>query len=640
MPRARLLGLVALLAIPFAPATGRASTPPSLIVFAADLQYPSQGSIYRVDPNGHRVDLSRNPFEDHDPLVSPDGKEVAFFSYRNSTAGQAPQIFEERSDGTHLTDLAPALSTDPHAGTIAWQPHGDRLAAVSVNDFGSPNGLWILRRGHEPKQVLSGRAEEQKPSWSPDGRVLVAASAHAWRAFSPTGHRLWARSGPSQPSCCGTRWSTHDLLAIMTRLRLRVFDEKGHKRFEARVGKGHVSPPAWSPNGGAVAFLAGSVVEVRTAKGRLVVRKRLPSLNPDKPNVVVWAGARRVVAGVPVTGPQVGVDVRTGKLGNASPTWLDPRSRDGKLAIVTHGAGANITLGVEPVGGGPAKTYETLPGCAQTTLPVNSLQFVGHSRSVVYANFCTEPFTNLYAMSPDGTGLRQLTALQPNIFRPVLSPDGTKIAYGWSPPPGTGSKEIRVANVDGTDSRVLTNPGSCFLDETPSWSPDGETILYDEYYQQAQPGCDAPTGYPELYTIPAAGGTPHDLGIAGGDATWGPTRIAYTGANGLTTANPDGSDPVVVSNDVSTDVGPRAWSPDGRLAYTMGEFNTTVVVGDSSVKMPFSYVRSLAWSADGTHFVVAAETGGYTQDVYTVGTDGSDPVRLTTDYGVSGVSWR
>ena len=90
MGRARLLGLAALLAIPFGPAVGRAATP-SLIVFAADQAYPLQGSIYRIDANGHQVDLSRSPYEDQTPLVSPDGKDIAFFSYRNSTAARPPR---------------------------------------------------------------------------------------------------------------------------------------------------------------------------------------------------------------------------------------------------------------------------------------------------------------------------------------------------------------------------------------------------------------------------------------------------------------------------------------------------------------------------------------------------------------------
>ncbi len=82
-------------------------------------------------------------------------------------------------------------------------------------------------------------------------------------------------------------------------------------------------------------------------------------------------------------------------------------------------------------------------------------------------------------------------------------------------------------------------------------------------------------------------------------------------------------------------------SPDGRLAYTTAPYGTTVVVGSNSVPLPFSDVGVLAWSPDGSRLVVAAQTSANTLfDVYTVGTDGSDPVRLTTDYNASAASWR
>jgi dipeptidyl aminopeptidase/acylaminoacyl peptidase len=84
-----------------------------------------------------------------------------------------------------------------------------------------------------------------------------------------------------------------------------------------------------------------------------------------------------------------------------------------------------------------------------------------------------------------------------------------------------------------------------------------------------------------------------------------------------------------------------AWSADGRLAYRIGRFGTTVVVGSTQTKLPFASVTSLAWSPDGTRFVVTASTkGSVAPDVYTVRTDGTDPIRLTKNYDASGVSWR
>ena len=634
MGRARLLGLAVLLAIPFGPVAGRAATP-SVIVFAADRGPQSTNEIFRLDPDGHRVNLDGGPSENHAPLVSPDGKEVAFLSYR-SFYGDRPEIIAVRIDGTHPTNLTRSSFTpEGQAGSFSWQPHGDRLAAVSVNDAGSPNGLWILRRGHAPKQVFSGQAGAQKPSWSPDGRVLVAASSNAWRAFSPNGRRLWSRSGPSEPSCCGTSWSTHDVLAIMTRLHLRVFDENGHERFAARVGSGHISPPAWSPDAGEVAFVAGGIVEVRTAKGRLVLRRRVPSLDSRKANIVAWDGNHRIVAGLPVRGPQEGVDVRTGKLSTASSLWLDPRSADGRLAIVTPFDGANFSVGVEPVGSGPVTAYGALPQCGPYSPPAASLQFAGRSRSIVYESVCPSPFSYLYAMDSDGTDLHELTAVQAPATQPAISPDGTEIAY-------TGSSGILVANVDGTNTRVLAKPTSkptrCTRDSSPTWSPDGKTILYAEDVFGFGSRCEPPSDRPELLTVPAAGGTPHYLGVVGSDPVWGPDRIAYRGEDGaLTTADPDGSDPT----EVSTGAVAWAWSPDGRLAYTTAPYGTTVVVGSNSVPLPFSHVGVLAWSPDGSRLVVTAETSANTLfDVYTVGTDGSDPVRLTTDYNASAASWR
>jgi Tol biopolymer transport system component len=584
--------------------------------------------IYRLDPNGNRVTLNPNPVGDGGPLVSPDGKQVAFLSYRNEPIGQGARIYEVRIDGTHLQNMRPALYAEVRPGSMAWQPHGDRLAAVAVNRYGSPNALWILRRGHQAKRVLSRGAAN--PSWSPDGRVLVAWSGYTWQAFSPAGRRLWVRESKNPRGvCCGESWSRHGLFAATTERHLRVYDESGKKRFQARVPKGDPSPPSWSPSGREVALVSGGVVEVRTAGGRLVLRKRIAVLDPKKMNNVAWVPDGRIVVGLPVTGPREGVDVSSGRLWQASDQWFNPRSADGELMIVTRPARPNVVaIGVAPVRGGPATMYGEVPACGPRGTEGESLQIVGQSRSIVYEGQCSEPFSNLYTVAPDGSDLRELTAVQPYARGAALSPDGSQIAYSWSRCWYCGSR-ISVANADGTNSHVVTSPSGC-AEYSPSWSPDGQTILYS-----VTTGCKFPES--KLYTVPAAGGPAHDLGIYGDSAVWGPARIAYEGFGGLTTANPDGTDPVVITGDRAL----PAWSSDGRLAYATGVNDTTVVVGSTQVQLPFARVDSLAWSPDGTRFVVTAEqTPGAQPDVFTVDTDGTDPVRLTTGYDAAGVSWR
>jgi Tol biopolymer transport system component len=65
-----------------------------------------------------------------------------------------------------------------------------------------------------------------------------------------------------------------------------------------------------------------------------------------------------------------------------------------------------------------------------------------------------------------------------------------------------------------------------------------------------------------------------------------------------------------------------------------------VKVGSNSVHLPFASVSSLAWSPDGTHFVVVAQkTKTAFPDVYTVKIDGTNPVRLTKNYDASSAWW-
>jgi hypothetical protein len=59
-----------------------AAGPASRIVFAANRAAIAYGEVYRVNPDGSRVDLSNSPAPDISPAVSPDGKQVAFVSSR------------------------------------------------------------------------------------------------------------------------------------------------------------------------------------------------------------------------------------------------------------------------------------------------------------------------------------------------------------------------------------------------------------------------------------------------------------------------------------------------------------------------------------------------------------------------------
>jgi len=79
---------------------------------------------------------------------------------------------------------------------------------------------------------------------------------------------------------------------------------------------------------------------------------------------------------------------------------------------------------------------------------------------------------NVFAIKPDGTGRRLVATVRGR--SPVLSPDGTKVAYLVGP---WREAEIWVANADSSNARRVAG-GSRTSAWNPAWSPDGRTLAY------------------------------------------------------------------------------------------------------------------------------------------------------------------
>src|SRR6185369_14760105 len=78
-----------------------------------------------------------------------------------------------------------------------------------------------------------------------------------------------------------------------------------------------------------------------------------------------------------------------------------------------------------------------------------------------------------------------------------ISADGSRIVFESS---RTGSTEIWIANVDGSNPRPLTSFGGP-VTGSPAWSPDGERIAFDSRAE----------GRPHIYVVPSAGGRPQRI---------------------------------------------------------------------------------------------------------------------------------
>jgi Big-like domain-containing protein len=101
--------------------------------------------------------------------------------------------------------------------------------------------------------------------------------------------------------------------------------------------------------------------------------------------------------------------------------------------------------------------------------------------------------TNVWAMNPDGTGKRQLTAEMSPIVDYAVAPDGTSLVVG-------DGRRLVYQRAEGSDRRILTGVNAIEFD--PAYAPDSQHVAFAR--------ADATTG---------AGEGLWEWAIGGGDAT-------------------------------------------------------------------------------------------------------------------------
>jgi TolB protein len=263
----------------------------------------------------------------------------------------------------------------------------------------------------------------------------------------------------------------------------------------------------------------------------------------------------------------------------------------------------------------------------------------------------------IYVSNPDGTGRRRISsATGPGLS---WSPDGSRLVF-------TSNPGISVMNADGSGVTRLAESG-----EGPAWSPDGRQIAFsirpNESLSQGEP--DAATidlikqEHLRLMNVDGSGLTGLTSGTVSDEwPSWSPdgTRLAFDRSHlsvmpegdciGICLIDADGSGLIQLPVD-----GARpAWSPDGRTIAYAWNFGPAagIWISDADGSGPMNLTPDLAvgpvidfsyptWSPDGSMLAFSLRLRDAPADIYLVGRDGSNLLRIIEDVGVLwGLAWR
>lgn len=478
------------------------------------------------------------------------------------------------------------LELDP-----ALSPDGQMLAYIGG---GPESGALMVRprEGDRPIEAAPNLPRPQRsPRWSPDGLRLAfqtPAGIFVIPALGGTAHLV--PGSDSGGPLFGLDWSPDgNRLAYSSGGKLFVTDVMhGGRRLlhEGRWDIRGASAPAWSPDGGAIAFVVENADFVYGSVGNFAnfapTRLMLVTLADSAERTLIDDGAMNL-------SPQWQPDGRgllfvSNREGERDVYQLR-LSRDLSPADSAH----RLTTGLGAQGIALDRTASLL---AYSRLELRSnvfaapvprgLTVLGGLTPVTTGTQVVEGFDvspdgrwlaldsdregnqDIYRMSLETGDLARLTSDSRDDFMPAWSPDGAWIAFHSI---RQGTRDVFVIpSRGGTPLQLTRDPGQ---DRAPRWSPDGERLVFESTREDERR---------EIYTMHRDsagrwGGITRITHSGGRWPEWSPDRkeIVYLNAQGIWRVSSEGTgEPTLVTRTAAQHV---RWSEDGRSLYFVSNAN-------------------------------------------------------------------
>ncbi len=175
---------------------------------------------------------------------------------------------------------------------------------------------------------------------------------------------------------------------------------------------------------------------------------------------------------------------------------------DGQTVVFSLSRGGTTNLYTVSLGSGQTRQLTSAPSIA------TAASFAPDGSRIVFESDRSGT-QQLYVMSAGGGEARRISFGEGRYATPVWSPRGDLIAFTKS---HQGRFHIGVMRTDGSEERLLT---ASFLDEGPSWAPNGRVIVF----HREGPGTD-----PQLFSVDISGRNLRrvETETAASDPAWSP----------------------------------------------------------------------------------------------------------------------
>ncbi len=259
-----------------------------------------------------------------------------------------------------------------------------------------------------------------------------------------------------------------------------------------------------------------------------------------------------------------------------------------------------------------------LPTTTATLLPPETQSSDAANAGLIVFSMADGEYEHLFAYHPSYLPITRLTADAWDDDSPVVSPDGTKIAFTSN---RSGTRELYVLNLLEYSITQVTNIGA-FVGSI-CWSPDGEYYVYDVYQN----------GHFDLIIQSASDPTEAPIQLTDGSSNsfqpaWSPdgSQIAFvsdrSGQNEIWLARLRGAEELFVKmiGIGDADLSHPAWSPDGAwLAFSRHQTGDDILLLDvrdpEAVPVLLGKGKNPVWLPNGSGVLVTLALPNQTEIV-------------------------